>query len=269
MQAQAATRLDFYPRPPRGGRRTRISDKTAQIPISIHALREEGDLWLTLSTSRFERFLSTPSARRATCNPQGVNITITQFLSTPSARRATFSTKCCTKDFVISIHALREEGDSNLNSGVGGAGNFYPRPPRGGRRGLETSGFKTTKISIHALREEGDLRLDQTIDQQAISIHALREEGDIQQAVAEKLENHFYPRPPRGGRPRPGGKGQERWLFLSTPSARRATLSNMAKILRMLLFLSTPSARRATVHHSTGQSNWYISIHALREEGDT
>ena len=34
--------------------------------------------------------------------------------------------------------------------------NFYPRPPRGGRRGAEalTSAFKS--ISIHALREEGD-----------------------------------------------------------------------------------------------------------------
>ena len=34
---------------------------------------------------------------------------------------------------LISIHALREEGDLNsLNTGTGGA-DFYPRPPRGGR----------------------------------------------------------------------------------------------------------------------------------------
>ena len=42
----------------------------------------------------------------------------------------------------------------------------------------------------------------------------------------------------------------------------------MAKILRMLLFLSTPSARRATQAGQTGEIQRKISIHALREEGD-
>ena len=34
------------------------------------------------------------------------------FLSTPSARRATYNGSMFTKSFEISIHALREEGDS-------------------------------------------------------------------------------------------------------------------------------------------------------------
>ena len=34
------------------------------------------------------------------------------------------------------------------------------------------------------------------------------------------------------------------------------------------LFLSTPSARRATFCGGSGGSGWPISIHALREEGD-
>ena len=34
--------------------------------ISIHALREEGDIVAFLSVSRRRRFLSTPSVRRAT-----------------------------------------------------------------------------------------------------------------------------------------------------------------------------------------------------------
>ena len=79
-------------------------------------------------------------------------------------------------------------------------------------------------ISIHALREEGDLRYPRPPAHQGISIHALREEGDPDY----RLQDNDYSK------------------FLSTPSARRATLSSMAKILRMLLFLSTPSARRAT-----------------------
>ena len=35
-----------------------------------------------------------------------------------------------------------------------------------------------------------------------ISIHALREEGDQRGAAAGKPVTDFYPRPPRGGRPK-------------------------------------------------------------------
>ena len=81
------------------------------------------------------------------------------------------------------------------------------------------------KISIHALREEGDGRCD-VVDLQVleISIHALREEGDLViQPFGQTLED-FYPRPPRGGRlaDLKALFAHER-LFLSTPSARRAT----------------------------------------------
>ena len=102
--------------------------------------------------------------------------------------------------------------------------NFYPRPPRGGRHTPKCGRLATTGISIHALREEGDLRYPRPPAHQGISIHAHREEGDPDYP----LHDNDYSK------------------FLSTPSARRATLSSMAKILRMLLFLSTPSARRAT-----------------------
>ena len=57
--------------------------------------------------------------------------------------------------------------------------------------------------------------------------------------------SHFYPRPPRGGRPVSGFACSRSSEFLSTPSARRATTN------RMPLRFSTT-----------------ISIHALREEGD-
>ena len=35
--------LDFYPRPPRGGRPMALAMRFTQLLISIHALREEGD----------------------------------------------------------------------------------------------------------------------------------------------------------------------------------------------------------------------------------
>ena len=101
----------------------------------------------------------------------------------------------------ISIHALREEGDQRwqcvsvdglgflstpsarrataINLGSGAMrGDFYPRPPRGGRRRAQRRFRGSKGISIHALREEGDLDSWHYGDNYTISIHALREEGD-------------------------------------------------------------------------------------------
>ena len=57
------------------------------------------------------KFLSTPSARRATSYSAKKIPRSFIFLSTPSARRATnvIFVRIC--HFSISIHALREEGD--------------------------------------------------------------------------------------------------------------------------------------------------------------
>ena len=84
----------------------------AGVVISIHALREEGDAQVVLLIEAELRFLSTPSARRATFQTKGHSLQMAQFLSTPSARRAT--------DSPVSAAILLT--------------NFYPRPPRGGRR---------------------------------------------------------------------------------------------------------------------------------------
>ena len=78
-----------------------------------------------------------------------------------------------------------------------------------------------------------------------ISIHALREEGDMPLTVFSPAQRDFYPRPPRGGR-------------LQTSLCHRITSR----------FLSTPSARRATLCYLMDGRWTDISIHALREEGD-
>ena len=57
-------------------------------------------------------------------------------------------------------------------------------------------------------------------------------------------------------------------LFLSTPSARRATTDADGDTLTVTEFLSTPSARRATSPRWFSEGDGCISIHALREEGD-
>ena len=101
---------NFYPRPPRGGRRG-----------------------LTGVPSNAEQFLSTPSARRATCIFVSAVPIALLFLSTPSARRATLNRYHVLLWRTISIHALREEGDTTQAGPSISPGYFYPRPPRGGR----------------------------------------------------------------------------------------------------------------------------------------
>ena len=82
-------------------------------------------------------------------------------------------------DAMISIHALREEGDVTASAMSFRTWYFYPRPPRGGRPAALRPATPEHWISIHALREEGDDDADgDTLTVVEISIHALREEGD-------------------------------------------------------------------------------------------
>ena len=154
------------------------------------------------------RFLPVPSARRATWPPVIYCCGSVLFLSTPSARRATRSRNLTTSQQIISIHALREEGDAFRTVRVHHAVDFYPRPPRGGRQFSFRNRRTPGRISIHALREEGDLIYFPAALDLKISIHALREEGD----------------------PCRGLRLQAPFEFLSTPSARRATSPRFASI---------------------------------------
>ena len=147
--------------------------------------------------------------------------------------------------------------------------NFYPRPPRGGRRRARSCACRCDTISIHALREEGDSEMYFCgCLRPMISIHALREEGDPLPALRAAGARNFYPRPPRGGRRLCPMCQWRRSLFLSTPSARRATRPDLPRAACLVSFLSTPSARRATENIFDEIRTAAISIHALREEGD-
>ena len=102
-----------------------------------------------------------------------------------------------------------------------------------------------------------------------ISIHALREEGDAVVNRAVAVQDDFYPRPPRGGRLSGLSGSSPGSSFLSTPSARRATFVFVLVMVDESRFLSTPSARRATYPRCSPCGWSAISIHALREEGDS
>ena len=79
--------------------------------ISIHALREEGDL--KLAALMLVPCYFYPRPPRGGRHPAKVAGSIgKEFLSTPSARRATWVIKEVNENDGISIHALREEGDA-------------------------------------------------------------------------------------------------------------------------------------------------------------
>ena len=171
-------------------------------PISIHALREEGDDPGYHGPDIFKPFLSTPSARRATSGPTGQTaaayaISIHALREEGDLRHQ----RPCILLQQISIHALREEGDAVTNVNRTHVKDFYPRPPRGGRR-LWHSGTKAGRDFYPRPPRGGRLSvLYRPSGRWRISIHALREEGDATFAAAvQDLEK-----------------------FLSTPSARRAT----------------------------------------------
>ena len=169
------------------------------------------------------------------------------FQSTPSVGRATCTTRPRSLDFLISIHALRGEGDDTTRI----------------RRALHVN------ISIHALRGEGDDDIRQNLfgwnrhfnprppwggrhegrvkelQKLYISIHALRGEGDNNGGTIPSISVDFNPRPPWGGRP-----------------SRTSALSLFAA------FQSTPSVGRATSRPLRAVRHHTISIHALRGEGD-
>ena len=170
--------------------------------ISIHALRGEGDFKTKSQYKGATQYFNPrpPWGGRLTRN---VSIALSKvFQSTPSVGRATVTFHfLLALELIISIHALRGEGDtiqilyvSLLNA-----------------------------ISIHALRGEGDRRLlknrEYTAEFQStpsvgrathsttngklrslISIHALRGEGDLCAFKVSARRIDFNPRPPWGGR---------------------------------------------------------------------
>ena len=167
----------------------------------------------------------------------------------------------------ISTCALREEGDCVMAFSSGGMRYFYPRPPRGGRpvrflllhvqqdfyprppRGGRPAtalhrGKAAVFLSTPSARRATFWRFRNGLCDE-ISIHALREEGDSYRSIKHRPWTHFYPRPPRGGRP-----------------------GSLSMICFLRSFLSTPSARRATPERRIQRLQQPISIHALREEGD-
>ena len=190
------------------------------------------------------------------------------FLSTPSARRATDVDVLVRVGVVISIHALREEGDGFLElphllriqflstpsarratrcpgCPCQNHHHFYPRPPRGGRPPSGCAFRSGYYFYPRPPRGGRQVRREELNMSQEISIHALREEGDFRLSGFTKDEFLFLSTPSARRATRPAADTPYGAVFLSTPSARRATLV-LCDRKDGRIFLSTPSARRAT-----------------------
>ena len=261
---------DFYPRPPGGGRLRAHTAIRSRPPISIHALRVEGDPDTDGDGFPDQYFYPRP----------------------PGGGRHQYRVRC-NPERKISIHALRVEGDCCRNNLGVLARYFYPRPPGGGRRFIyaDTDSLHLD-ISIHALRVEGDGRhpLTRLRDRRhfyprppgggrprvRLSLRrrstflstpsGWRATGLVVLIPAHAVD--FYPRPPGGGRPP---------LFshspCNTPISIHALRVEGDSLLRrfskaVLQFLSTPSGWRATARAQRFGRIFCISIHALRVEGD-
>ena len=145
---------NFYPRPPRGGRRHDLADAALHVQflptpsarrataghprgaghtrISTHALREEGDRARPHKNSRSTNFYPRPprGGRLQFCNTLAFQ---TVFLPTPSARRATRSFVKITSPLEFLPTPSARRATRAFETHRRPHGDFYPRPPRGGR----------------------------------------------------------------------------------------------------------------------------------------
>ena len=284
---------DFYPRPPGGGRPFRprrwkccatqfLSTPSGWRatpafalsvprcpPISIHALRVEGDVELIKLFQASRYFYPRPpgGGRQSTKSPRQRR---RRFLSTPSGWRATIKVINHRIADLISIHALRVEGDLFVKI-LWLVNNLFLSTPSGWRATRDNYIYRCiVGISIHALRVEGDA---------------------LPHAAHQLILPYFYPRPPGGGRrdcdtclynnpcdfyPRPPGGGRR---LLGVPYFSHSEISIHAlrvegdseaseEFIKLAKFLSTPSGWRATVDFFEKNVAKVISIHALRVEGD-
>ena len=128
-----------------------------------------------------------------------------------------------------------------------GTDNFYPRPPRGGRH-IDTSRLpQTYTISIHALREEGDpgIGAKYFYDHIFLSTPSARR-ATHQRRKSIRATGNFYPRPPRGGRHSPTRLSVMRYIISIHALREEGDRYLYRFIADFGVFLSTPSARRAT-----------------------
>ena len=179
MSYFTATQIDFNPRPPRGGRHRQHGRRSSGAEISIHALREEGDVHFHKIGNRLV-VISIHALRE-----EGDAVHFKIRVGRTS----------------ISIHALREEGDAEEIKQKAFPEVFQSTPSARRATPSTSKARMNMGISIHALREEGDLMASSLADRRwrfQSTPSARRATGSAGEAGYGTV--NFNPRPPRGGR---------------------------------------------------------------------
>ena len=170
---------------------------------------------------------------------------------------------------IISIHVLREEDDFSTAASLRIGCYFYPRPPRGGRPYDEYQAAGGSLISIHVLREEDDSHAykDYAAIIAFLSTSSARRTTPSPSPARRRMR-HFYPRPPRGGRPACIFCGSVCGYFYPRPPRGG----------RLWLFWWQFHSQAISIHVLREEDDVYkptascdkiaISIHVLREEDD-
>ena len=237
---------NFYPRPPGGGRR----GPCAQGPRSgLYFYPRPPGGGRQLSRDCYHcafAFLSTPSGWRATYFLGKGGYAYIEFLSTPSGWRATATERKrrWRSGFLSTPSGWR--ATRKTSKSVPERTNFYPRPPGGGRLTL----CKSMRYATPFLSTPSGWRATSSIlssrSTNSISIHALRVEGD---ALGY-------------------GRSLCARKFLSTPSGWRATRMAVSSACSGYYFYPRPPGGGRPLTLNKELINRYISIHALRVEGD-
>ena len=237
------------------------------FPISIHALRVEGDVSRDIDTVRNRNFYPRPPGGGRQSRPVSRHPLI-GFLSTPSGWRATFDSVRHLLTLSISIHALRVEGDVYSMTDFPPEAYFYPRPPGGGRLRYADRAGERSGISIHALRVEGDKRTQLNTQRNSYFYPRPPGGGRLRGRLLKWRIFYFYPRPPGGGRPYNGGYAfaARRYFYPRPPGGGRPIPQEKHRI-RAHFYPRPPGGGRRTKEGQDMES-FRISIHALRVEGD-
>ena len=176
---QTVRKRHFYPRSPRGERRTAPAEPAGPVQISIHAPREGSD-GVCHPPSKTPGVISIHAPREGSDQPSpSTGSQRILFLSTLPARGATRSAAASMASFEISIHAPREGSDRARLAADPDELISIHAPREGSDAGVPGAGDARTEISIHAPREgsDGHPRRHQR-GLCAISIHAPREGSD-------------------------------------------------------------------------------------------
>ena len=235
----------FYPRSPCGERQPYLDNKPTQRAISIHALLAESDhQYLSQTFWRGYFYPRSPCGERLT---NVVSSAGTMGISIHALLAESDSAKSTPEEAKRYFYPRSPCGERHMKMRVICAGmNFYPRSPCGERHQYLSQTFWRGYFYPRSPCGERLIALFDFPIVPAISIHALLAESDYLATWKSCDVCYFYPRSPCGERQRhQQTSSHPRNFYPRSPCGERPDRN--ADWVRVYVFLSTLSLRRATL----------------------